>query len=150
MKEVLRPAAERSRQIIATGTLSALALVGISSCSSDTETVSWKLHAACPDDKAPEITSAREWAGDVTLQVACADEAPSSVEIVSGPTETDSAESAETVHNIEVQVNDAAGGFMGPQTANIDNINIDDEKGVAFVTIEHADNLVQAVIVDQE
>ena len=107
MSNVLRLSQEKGRRAVAAITISALAALGISSCSSETNQVTWMLNATCPEDEAPEVKNVSHRADIGTFEIACGDQAPTSVEVISGPSDrADTNEPTTGDHNIEVEVED--------------------------------------------
>lgn len=147
MREVFRPTYEKGKRVIATSTLGILAAIGIAGCASETETVTWGLQATCSKNESPEIRNIQSRGGYGSFQIACGNEAPVSVELVSGP---DTSAEEDARQNIEVVVSDENGGILGLAEGRMSYIDIDDEAGTASVNFKDVDDIVRVAIVDQE
>ena len=106
------------------------------------------MQATCPNDvQSPEIRNIRTGGVIASFDVSCEGEAPSSIELVSGP---EAQISEEAQYNIEVVMNDESGGFLGPQKGSLNNINVDNEAGIATVNFQNVDDVVRVAVIESD
>lgn len=137
---------EKGKRFIAAGTLSALAILGISGCSEQKD-ASWELAVDCPDEQELNTKNFESHGSIHKFEMSCGEDTmPSSVEIVTSPQLETGGSTIDSAFVVDINATDST-GFFSDGTADID---IFDEDAFTKVVVSNIDSLDRVNILTQE